>query len=590
MTIHCFHGNEAEEGFWGRIGKSTNPGVAWGHALLAVTASTGRPEREVIAFLESIRGFLFAVEVSTLQNKGNLTLEQAIRQAAAKLPERMAVEWGGTLAPAEKGDDMCSGRDDPGVAIVRYADHPVHGRLFWSYSSMHMSFAGGGGMSSDSFDLVREPGQASAFSALSSVGAILYGEGQHMSFLDHMRRIGPKGIPFGTDAEKDELLAWMETADWRDLPLPSSNAFRSSTYIEAYITGSPETGFVVHIPGFPTCTGKGASEEEALTAANSALGEHLVEIIFAGGRLPALYGHPKPDLEDAREGHLLIKTPLPRRNPRPVAKKMTIGAGLLTAGEWRQLRIDVLLTGTDLGEAFHARGCDAYRETADYAEAARWFGLAAGHGHTQARLILGCLYRDGLGVPKQGAEAVSLLTGVRHPLAFYVLGLIHADGDGVVRDDAEAATWLRLAAAAGLPDATSRLLRLLESGRAVPTEPDEPLHWLQMAAARGDRAAHDRVFPITKRLLNTLFSLAMAAPPLPSPMREWRIVRLEDARPPEMPATHFAGFIEVLYRTQYLRPDEQQGYAQVWVYELLERKPGQQSFDFAEIGRRKPLI
>ena len=594
MSIHRFHGDEADQGFWGRIAGRADPTVAWDIVLPTVSTATGRPETEVIGFLESIRGYIFADEILAILEKSATPLEQAIQQAAAKLPQLIAGKWGGTLAPAEKGDDMCSTRGGHGISIVRYTDHPVFGRLFWFYSSMHLSFAGGGGMSSDSFALEREVGRATGFSAGSSIGNSFYGEGQHMSFLDHLQRIGRKGIPFGSDAEKDELLAWMKTADWRDLPLPSSQAFRSITYVEVLITGNANSGFAVHIPGFPSCGGRGATEDEALQAAEGALGDHLVAILFAGTRMPSLHGHKKPTLDGAREGHLLIKTPLPRRNPQPIAERLRNLDNMLTAKELWQLETDVMLTGTKLSEALHARGCAAYagrgNTQADDATAAKWFRLAAEHGHAQARLILGCLYRDGLGVPKQGAEAISLLQRIDHPLAFYVLGLIYADGDGVPRDDALAGEWLRKAATAGLPDATTRLLQLLESGRVAPTEPDEPLHWLQLAAARGDRAAHDRVFPITKRLMDSLFRLAMAAPPLPSPMSEWRIVRLEDARPPETPAKQFAGFIAVLYRTQYLQPDETEGYAQVWVYDLLEREPGQIAFNFTEIGRRKPLL
>ena len=173
-----------------------------------------------------------------------------------------------------------------------------------------------------------------------------------------------------------------------------------------------------------------------------------------------------------------------------------------------------------------------------------------------------------------------------HPLAFYLLGLAYSDGHGIDRDDAIAGYWFTKAASAGHLDATVRLLALLDSGRLAATDADQPLRLLQQAAALGNRAAHDRVFPITKAIMDTLFTLAMAAPPQPSPLREWRIVRLEEARPPEMPATIFAGYLAVLYATQYLQPDQTPGFAQVWVYQLLGTSP----FSLAEIGRRKPLI
>jgi TPR repeat protein len=422
---------------------------------------------------------------------------------------------------------------------------------------------------------------------------VLYGAGQHLPFLEHMARVGRKGLSFGNDAEKDSVLAWMVTADWRDLPLPSSSAFRSSTWVRVLVSGTVDTGFTAQVAGFPSCTGSGASEPEALQAAGDALTAHLIAIIVAGTQMPSLFAKETPDLPGAREAHLTIKTPRPRRNALAAAQpRLTEMPGvndLLSQQEQRKLDGDLMLTGTPLIEALHDRGCDAYTgrngNPANPAKAATWFALAAAHGHTQARLVLGCLHRDGRGVPRDLARAIRYWEQTDHPLACYLLGLAYSDHRGIPRDLAKAGQWLRKAAAAGLPDATSRLLALLDGGRLTAIDADEPLHWLQQAAARGSRAAHDRVFPVTRDIMNSLFRLAMAAPALPSPMSEWRIVRLEDARPPEMPAKAFAGYLDVLYSTQYLQPDKTPGFAQVWIYELRDRPP----LNLAEIGRRKPL-
>lgn len=41
----------------------------------------------------------------------------------------------------------------------------------------------------------------------------------------------------------------------------------------------------------------------------------------------------------------------------------------------------------------------------DYAEAAKWYGLAARQGHVDSQYNLGILYGDGQGVPKDQAAA-----------------------------------------------------------------------------------------------------------------------------------------------------------------------------------------
>ena len=579
---------EATEGFWGRIAHYANPTDAWALALPAVISATGRPESEVIAFLESHRGYFFANDIAIGLERGE-PLGQVIRSTAAKLPQQINNDWAGSLVQSDRGNGRRRGGET--TAVLRYADHPVFGRLFWFYSSMHISFAGGGGESSDHFSLDQNGG--TGFSAYSNGSDVLYGAGQHLSFLDHMTRLGRRGLSFGSDAEQDAILAWMITADWRDLPQPSSSAFRSSTWVRVLITGGTEREFTVHVPGFPSCTGIGATEHEALQAAEDALTAHLIAIIVAGTQMPSLFAKETPDLPGAREAHLTIKSPRPRRNALAAAQpRVTEIPGiddLLSRQEQQKLDTDLMLTGTPLSDALHDRGCDAYTGNhttqANPTEAAKWFALAAEQGHTQARLVLGCLYRDGHGIPRDIAKAINCWEQTDHPLACYLLGLAYSDRQGIAPDVAMAGQWLRKAAAAGLPDATGRLLALLDDGQLTPIDADEPLHWLQQAAARGNRAAHNRVLPVTKGIMNKLFKLAMAAPALPSPMSEWRIVRLDDARPPEMPAKCFAGYLDVLYSTRYLQPDNTPGFAQVWIYELRD-KP---TLNLAEIGRRKPL-
>ena len=69
---------------------------------------------------------------------------------AAMLAERLSREERGDpgrAAPAQPRDQ------DGAIAVARYADHPVFGRLYWYYSSPHPTFADGHGESRDDFHL-----------------------------------------------------------------------------------------------------------------------------------------------------------------------------------------------------------------------------------------------------------------------------------------------------------------------------------------------------------------------------------------------------------------------------------------------------
>jgi hypothetical protein len=86
----------------------------------------------------------------------------------------------------------------------------------------------------------------------------------------------------------------------------------------------------------------------------------------------------------------------------------------------------------------------------DYAEAARWFRLAAEQGHAEAQYNLGLLYGNGLGVLYDlGAAAkwTRLAAEQGDALAQYNLGVIYHNGEGVPQDVVQAHMWLNLSAA-----------------------------------------------------------------------------------------------------------------------------------------------
>ena len=92
----------------------------------------------------------------------------------------------------------------------------------------------------------------------------------------------------------------------------------------------------------------------------------------------------------------------------------------------------------------------------NYAQAHKWFRLAADQGNTDAQYILGLMYEEGLGVPQDYAQAVKwyrLAADQGYASAQYILGLVYLFGqEGVPQDYVQAHMWLNLAAAQGNAD------------------------------------------------------------------------------------------------------------------------------------------
>ena len=77
----------------------------------------------------------------------------------------------------------------------------------------------------------------------------------------------------------------------------------------------------------------------------------------------------------------------------------------------------------------------------DFAEAVKWYRLAAEQGYAAAQVNLGVMYANGRGVLKDFAAAVKwyrLAAEQGDAAAQFNLGVRYADGQGVLKDDAEA--------------------------------------------------------------------------------------------------------------------------------------------------------
>ena len=121
----------------------------------------------------------------------------------------------------------------------------------------------------------------------------------------------------------------------------------------------------------------------------------------------------------------------------------------------------------------------------DYAQAVKWFRLAADQGDARAQANLGIMYANGQGVPQDYVQAVKwyrLAADRGDAKAQFNLGGMCASGHGVPQDYAQAAKWFRLAADQGNAGAQYRLGHMYDLGRGVPKDAVEAHKWFNLAA------------------------------------------------------------------------------------------------------------
>jgi TPR repeat protein len=85
----------------------------------------------------------------------------------------------------------------------------------------------------------------------------------------------------------------------------------------------------------------------------------------------------------------------------------------------------------------------------NFAEATRWYRIAAERGHVDAQANLGYAYEQGRGVPQDFAQAAKWYRAAAERgdiVAQANLGTLYANGLGVEQDDVQAHMWLNLAA------------------------------------------------------------------------------------------------------------------------------------------------
>jgi len=130
--------------------------------------------------------------------------------------------------------------------------------------------------------------------------------------------------------------------------------------------------------------------------------------------------------------------------------------------------------------------------TQDYAEAMRWYRLAAEQGDAGAENDLGAMYHNGVGVPVDTAEAAKwyrLAADKGLSTAQYNLAVLLGWGIGVPMDEPEATDLLHKAAAQGHIEACSVLGTLYRFGDGVEQRIPIAAEFHVIAALEGDVAA-----------------------------------------------------------------------------------------------------
>ena len=124
----------------------------------------------------------------------------------------------------------------------------------------------------------------------------------------------------------------------------------------------------------------------------------------------------------------------------------------------------------------------------DYAKAAASYQAAALQGQASAQNNLASLIQRGLGVPVDLAKAASLYRASAqngNSAAQYNLGTFYYRGLGVARDLSEAARWFRAAALLGHPAAQHDLGLFYLDGLGLDVDLALAAHWISLSAQQG---------------------------------------------------------------------------------------------------------
>ena len=139
----------------------------------------------------------------------------------------------------------------------------------------------------------------------------------------------------------------------------------------------------------------------------------------------------------------------------------------------------------------------------DYAEALKWYRLAADQGYADAQFNLGVMYANGQAcrrtTPRPRSGIASPLTKAT-PTRRTVSAVMYGNGHGVPQNYAEAVKWFRLAADQGDADTQYSLGLMYTKGEGVPQDYVRAHMWFNLSAAQGNQVAAGERDHFAKRM------------------------------------------------------------------------------------------
>lgn len=173
---------------------------------------------------------------------------------------------------------------------------------------------------------------------------------------------------------------------------------------------------------------------------------------------------------------------IPRAITRPDAETPPVVADALASAKAADAELEGLC---EKGENhYYGKGVPE-----NYSEAARWFRMAAEHGHVRAQFLLGELYDNGIGIQEDVTEAIKWYRKAAEQgsaEAQTQLGHCYLEGHHVQKDVAEGVKWVRKAAESGYAHAQTDLGRYYQDGLGVTKNMAEAASWFRKAAEQGD--------------------------------------------------------------------------------------------------------
>lgn len=133
----------------------------------------------------------------------------------------------------------------------------------------------------------------------------------------------------------------------------------------------------------------------------------------------------------------------------------------------------------------------------DYTSAVRWYKKAAYNGDALSQFKLGqILMEGGFGISKNSDEALRMFRkAADNNLSFALneLGKIYGNGEGVTKDEKEALRFFRLSAEQGDSRGQYNLGVMYEFGIAISKDETQAVRWYEKAAAQNSLGAQNRL-------------------------------------------------------------------------------------------------